>query len=77
MIRSLNADKPYDQFLLEQIAGDELFEYKATQQLTPVQLDTLAAKVEMLSSTVMGLTMACATCHDHKFDPIAQRSSTP
>ena len=41
VIRSLNADKPYDQFLLEQIAGDELFDYKATQELTPEQLDYL------------------------------------
>ena len=101
VIRSLNADKPYDQFLLEQIAGDELFDYKATKELTPEQLDhlvatgflrmttddthapdtnfvpsrleTVAAEVEMLSSTVMGLTMACARCHSHKFDPIPQR----
>ena len=101
VIRSLNADKPYDQFLLEQIAGDELFDYKATKELTPEQVDylvatgflrmttddthapdtnfvpsrleTVAAEVEMLSSTVMGLTMACARCHSHKFDPIPQR----
>ena len=101
VIRSLNADKPYDQFLLEQIAGDELFDYKAATDLTaeqlgylvatgflrmtidpthshdvnfvPDRLDTVTAQVEMLSSTVMGLTMGCARCHSHKFDPLPQR----
>ena len=43
VIRSLNADKPYDQFLLEQIAGDELFDYKAVKEPTPQQLDYLVA----------------------------------
>ena len=101
VIRSVNADKPYDQFLLEQIAGDELFDYKAAKELASEQFDYLVATgflrmtpdrthehdenfvperlevvadlVEMLSSTLMGLTMGCARCHSHKFDPIPQR----
>lgn len=43
VIRSLNADKPYNQFLLEQLAGDELLDYRAREELTPEELDKLVA----------------------------------
>jgi hypothetical protein len=101
VIRSLNRDKPYDQFLIEQIAGDELVDYKRASTITPELIDKLAAtgflrmvpdgtyspangsvqermnviadEIEVLGSSVLGLTIGCARCHDHKYDPIPQR----
>lgn len=101
VIRALSEDKPYDRFLLEQIAGDELFDHKVTDPLSPEQRDALIAtgflrtaadgtdelafnfiperlsvlheQISIFSSTVMGLTLECARCHDHKYDPIPQR----
>ena len=94
VIDAFNADKPYDEFLREQIAGDllpasgdqERSEHlvatgflaigtKGLNEQNPRQfaLDVADEQVDTLSQAVLGMTVACARCHDHKFDPIPQR----
>ena len=88
VIRSFNADKPYNQFILEQIAGDELDPSKPENLIAVGMLRSgpwehtamsVAAVTRQLflddvthnvGATYLGLTVGCARCHDHKFDPI-------
>jgi len=90
VIRSLNADKPYTRFILEQLAGDELDEVTydgliATgfnrigprvlfreKQNPHYRYDYLDDLIATTSRAFLGLTVSCARCHDHKFDPISQ-----
>jgi mono/diheme cytochrome c family protein len=91
VIRSFNGDKPFDRFLMEQVAGDELWpgqaemgdavavwtlgEWQNALDAFPDMLEYVRRtdQVSMLGEAALGLTVGCANCHNHKFDPITQR----
>ncbi len=92
VVRSFNEDKPFDRFVQEQVAGDELFPgdieaLKATgfhgagpRHVVGGNQDKDEARQEVVTEmalgvgqALLGLTVQCARCHDHKFDPITQR----
>ncbi|MGE5192358.1 MAG: DUF1549 and DUF1553 domain-containing protein [Deltaproteobacteria bacterium] len=87
VIRSFNADKPYDRFILEQLAGDELPDADAEtvtalgyyrlgpwddEPADPAEdrFDQLDDIVSTTSQVFLGLTLQCARCHNHKFEPL-------
>jgi uncharacterized protein DUF1549/uncharacterized protein DUF1553/cytochrome c len=93
VIESFNRDKPFNEFIREQIAGDLMqakdsrdramkqiatgflaIGSRSLNERNPKQfaLDTADEQIDAMSQAVLGLTVACARCHDHKFDPIPQ-----
>jgi len=97
VINALNKDKPFDQFVREQLAGDEMVPqpYKnlsmdAIEKLTATgflrmapngtgemndavtQNANIADTIKMVGTSLYGLTIGCAQCHDHRYDPISQ-----
>ena len=90
VIRAFNQDKPYNRFVLEQIAGDELPDVDNDSLIATgfyrlgvwddepddkrlAEFDGLDDIVKTTTETFMGLTVGCARCHDHMFDPISQQ----
>jgi mono/diheme cytochrome c family protein len=85
VIRALNDDLPYDQFILQQLAADQLPLGQDKRPLTALgfltlggrfmnnQQDILDDRIDVVARGLLGLTVSCARCHDHKFDPIPTR----
>jgi hypothetical protein len=88
VIRAFNSDKPFDQFIREQVAGDLItptadsitatgFLVLGDVEIVAVdklkmEHDLVDQQVSKIGTTFLGLTLGCVRCHDHKFDPIAQ-----
>ena len=91
VIRAFNDDKPYDRFVTEQLAGDELDaatdetliaagfnrlgplrKNAGNQEVASSRNEVLTEMTNIVGSALLGVTVGCARCHDHKFDPVRQ-----
>ena len=93
VIGAFNSDKPYDQFVREQVAGDVLESASDAQQREQVvatgflaigpwalvdqdkeqlRMDVIDHQIDTIGRALLGVTVGCARCHDHKFDPVPQ-----
>jgi hypothetical protein len=88
VVNAFNADKPFDQFLVEQVAGDLLprseeaitgtgflllgAKVLAEPDLQKLEMDIIDEQLDTLGKAFMGMTLGCVRCHDHKFDPLTQ-----
>jgi hypothetical protein len=82
VIKSFNEDKPFDQFVIEQLAADKLGEGGNNGALAAMgfltlgrrflnnQPDVIDDRIDVVTRGLMGLTVQCARCHDHKYDPV-------
>ncbi|MHC4876776.1 MAG: PSD1 and planctomycete cytochrome C domain-containing protein [Planctomycetota bacterium] len=91
VVRAFNEDKPYDQFVQEQIAGDSMGSGEATGFLVAgphvpaatvgrepaairqARADRMDEIMQTVGASIMGVTIGCARCHNHKFDPVTTR----
>ena len=92
VIRSFNEDKPFDRFVQEQIAGDEMWPDSTEAKIATgfatvgpfafeggierprvIEYQRLTDLADTTGSAFLGLTVGCARCHDHKYDPITQK----
>jgi hypothetical protein len=88
VVRAFNQDKPFDSFLIEQIAGDLLPRSEeslvatgflalgarvlAEPDVQKLEMDIIDEQIDTIGKTFLGMTLGCVRCHDHKFDPISQ-----
>jgi len=86
IIKSFNDDKPYNIFIIEQLAADKLPGTKSNptnltalgfltvgERFMGMQQDVINDRIDVVTKGFLGLTVSCARCHDHKFDPVPTR----